>query len=188
MVLMLIMFGVCCIFWDFSGRQELIQSRLIRGVSSPLVGGDGGLRHPDYHSNSWYHAMLMSVRGLGVVNGCYVCSALPHFAHSSVPLTPLPLTGAETLGVLVAFTVGVGGAVRDAEGNLRVASVVSMLRTCNVSIPDYSGAVIRVTNVSSQIKDLRAFSSGSWSSVLLRVLIPFMFVLIMLLMNDTANV
>ena len=84
--------------------------------------------------------------------------------------------------------MGVGGAVRDAEGNLRVASVVGMLRTCNVSIPDYSGAVIRVTNVSSQIKDLRAFSSGSWSSVLLRVLIPFMFVLIMLLMNDTANV
>ena len=71
-----------------------------------------------------------------------VCSTLPRFARSSVLLTPpLPLTSVETLEVLVAFTVGIRNAVQGADW--RISGVSYALNKWNVSLPDYSGAVIQ---------------------------------------------
>ena len=130
MVSFLCAFGLIC--------QEPVQSRPIRNVDGSFVGrhqlakgsdehGEGGdlftsrdqltKVSTDYTNNRWYRAMVASVRSLGVTNSCYVCLALPQVAGSSVPLTPYPLTGAETLGVLLAFTVGIKKAQLDAGGN-----------------------------------------------------------------------
>ena len=71
----------------------------------------------------------------------------------------LPLTGVETLEVLVVFTVGIRNAVRGADEDRRVAGVPYALNKWNVSIRDYSGALIQVRNVTDHIRDPTVFSS-----------------------------
>ena len=81
----------------------------------------------------------------------FYCSDLLHFVHSSSHLSTLYWCG--DTGSVGGFTVDVQDAVWDHDGNLRVADVSHELHMCNISIPDYSGCIIQVRNVTTEIND-----------------------------------
>ena len=62
----------------------------------------------------------------------------------------------------IRITVVIVGTVNvcyGADGDRRVAGVLYALNKWNVSLPDYSGAVIQVRNVTDHVRDPTVFSS-----------------------------
>lgn len=56
--------------------------------------------------NTWYAAIAATTRRV-TTEICYVCAQPPYIVGATLPIKPSPLTVSETLGVMVAFTLGV---------------------------------------------------------------------------------
>ena len=69
------------------------------------------------------HAVVLSTARRITNDSCYVCTQLPHGVGAAIPVTPLPLNISETLGVMVAFTLGV---------SLKDSTVKDMAKSINM--------------------------------------------------------
>ncbi|XP_076590456.1 uncharacterized protein LOC143322906 [Chaetodon auriga] len=90
--------------------------------------------------NSWYTVVLSTARRI-TNDSCYVCTQLPHGVGDAIPVTPRPLNISETLGVMLAFTLGVS--LR----NRTVTDMTKSINMCNISITNYGGSTARFWNM-----------------------------------------
>ena len=83
-------------------------------------------------NNAWYAAMKVAARKI-MNESCYACAQLPQGVGTSLPLKTIPLNTPETLGAMLAFTLGVSSKSRD------VGDMTDQLGQLNISVVNYYG-------------------------------------------------
>ena len=97
-------------------------------------------QHMQPENNAWYAAMKVAARKI-TNESCYACAQLPQGVGTSLPLKTIPLNTSETLGVMLAFTLGVSSESRD------VGDMTDQLGQLNISVVNYGGSTARFWNM-----------------------------------------
>ena len=127
--LLTVIFGLPLLLWHVKQDQDNVTKRKLL------------FELPEQHmmpENAWYAAMKVAARKI-TNESCYACAQLPQGVGTSLPLKTIPLNTSETLGVMLAFTLGVPSKNRD---------VRDLTDQLNISVVNYGGSTARFWDMS----------------------------------------